>query len=282
LLGDMQKRKLWFKAVKMKIKEYLSLWKQLVKMNVSRWMEYRADFIIGISAMFASNLTSIIFYWTLFQNIVEIKGWTFWQLVFLSGLSALTVGIWHAFLIGASPWRVERDVRKGNFDRLLVNPVNSFVYLLISSIDDDGFGDLIAGLLITYLGATMSGISLGLSNILLLGLIVFGSVLIFFSLTLFISSLCFWVTRSGAIGEIIWSLLRFIDLPLDVYNPFVTFILTFILPLGFINFYPAQLFLGKGLYMQFAYLTPLIGIISFIIAYKFWKFGLKNYTSTGS
>jgi hypothetical protein len=40
-------------------------------------------------------------------------------------------------------------------------------------------------------------------------------------------------------------------------------------------------FLGKGI-SQFSYLTPIIGIISFIIAYKFWKLGLKNYTSTGS
>jgi len=265
----------------MDFKDYLSLWNQLIKMNISKWMEYRADFLIGIAAMFASNLTSIIFFWVLFQNIVQINGWTFWQLVFLSGLSALTVGVWHAFLVGVSSWRVEREIRKGSFDRILVQPVNSFVYLLISTVDDDGFGDLIAGLLITYLGAINSGILLTPLNIILLSLFVFGSILIFFSLTILVSSLCFWVVRSGAIGEIVWSLMRFIDLPLDVYSPAITFILTFILPLGFINFYPAQFFLGKGI-AQLAYFTPIVGVISFIVAYNFWKFGLKNYGSTGS
>lgn len=96
----------------MDFKDYLSLWGQLIKMNISKWMEYRADFLIGIAAMFASNLTSIIFFWVLFQNIVQINGWTFWQLVFLSGLSALTVGVWHAFLVGLSSWRVERDKKR--------------------------------------------------------------------------------------------------------------------------------------------------------------------------
>jgi len=266
----------------MNFKEYLSLWKKLIKLNVKTWMEYRADFFIGIFAMFISNLTTIIFFWVLFQNIVQINGWTFWQLVFLSGLSALSVGIWHSFLVGLAPWRVERYIRRGDFDRILVRPVNSFIYLIISNMDDDGFGDLFAGLLIVYIGATMSGILLTPANVFLLSFFIFGAVLIFFSLTLFISSLCFWIVKSGAIGDIIWSLLRFIDLPLDVYNPFVTFVLTFIVPIAFINYYPAQLFLGKGLYTQAAYITPVIGIVSFIIAYKFWKFAVKNYTSTGS
>lgn len=266
----------------MNFKENFRLWMQLNKLNVKTWMEYRADFFIGIFAMFISNLTTIIFFWVLFQNIVQINGWSFWQLVFLSGLSALSVGIWHAFLIGLSPWRIERYIRRGDFDRILVRPVNSFIYLIISNMDDDGFGDLFAGLLIVYIGATMSGILFTPINLFLMGVFIFGAVLIFFSLALLISSLCFWVTRSGAIGEILWSLLRFIDLPLDVYNPFITFLLTFIIPIAFINYYPAEFFLAKGLYTQAAYLTPLVGIIFFIIAYKFWKFGIKNYTSTGS
>lgn len=266
----------------MKFKEYLSLWKELTKLNVKTWMEYRADFFIGIFAMFISNLTTIIFFWVLFQNIVQMNGWTFWQLVFLSGLAALAVGIWHAFLVGLAPWRVERYIRRGDFDRILVRPVNSFIYLIISNMDDDGFGDLFAGLLIVYIGATMSGILFNPTNILLLSIFMFGAVLILFSLTILISSLCFWIVKSGAIGDIIWVLLRFIDFPLDVYNPLITFILTFIVPIAFINYYPAQLFLGKGLYTQAAYVTPLIGIVFFIIAYKFWKFAVKNYTSTGS
>ena len=266
----------------MNYKYYLSLWKENVKLNVKTWLEYRIDFLVGIIAMFSSNITSIVFFWVLFQNIMQMNGWTFWQLIFLSGLSALTVGIWHAFLVGVAPWRVERYIRSGTFDRVLIQPVNTFVYLVISNIDDDGFGDLIAGLLIVYLGATMSGIVLNLSSIFLLTFFVIGAVLIFLSISIIISSLCFWITRSGAIADIIWSLMRFIDLPLDVYNPVITFLFTFIIPIGFINFYPAQLFFGKGLYTQFAYLTPIIGIISFVIAYNVWKIGINNYTSTGS
>jgi ABC-2 type transport system permease protein len=76
--------------------------------------------------------------------------------------------------------------------------------------------------------------------------------------------------------------MRFLDLPLEVYAPAISFVLTFIIPIGFINFYPAQLFLSKGATSYFAYLTPLIGIASFIFSYSLWKLGVKNYSSTGS
>jgi ABC-2 type transport system permease protein len=265
----------------MQIRYYLDLWKEYVKLNVETWTEYRMDFFVGIFAMFASNLTSIVLFWTLYQNIVQINGWTFWQLVFLSGLAALSGGIWHAFLVGTAPWRIERHIRDGTFDRFLLYPVNTFLCMLISKIDDDGFGDLFAGLLIVYVGATMSGIVFDIQTILTMASFVIGGALIFFSITVAVSSITFWVVRSGAIGEIIWSLMKFTDLPLEVYNPAISFFLTFVLPLGFINYYPAQFFLGKGV-PGVAYLTPVVGIIFFIISYKLWKIGIKNYASTGS
>ena len=74
----------------------------------------------------------------------------------------------------------------------------------------------------------------------------------------------------------------FVRYPLEIYNPVIIFFLTFVVPLGFINYYPAEIFLGKALYLQFALLAPVIGVISLVISYSFWKFGLKNYASTGS
>jgi ABC-2 type transport system permease protein len=111
---------------------------------------------------------------------------------------------------------------------------------------------------------------------------VFGAVLTILSINILFSTATFWVVRSRMLSEILWPLMKFIDYPLDIYNPIIVFILTFIIPLGFINYYPAQLFLGKGVWMFAAYLTPLVGVTMFIISYSLWKYGIKNYTSTGS
>jgi len=195
-------------------------------MNIKKWMEYRIDFFIGIIAIFLTNVISIVFFWTIFQHIPILNGWKFEQLLFLVGLSFFCFGIWHVFLNGVSPHKIERYIMSGDFDRVLLKPINPMLLLLTTAT--------------------------------------------------------FWIVRSGMLSQIFWSLMRFTELPLDIYNPFIMFILTFVLPFGFINYYPAQTFLGKGLWAYTAYLTPVIGLITFAIAYSIWKFGIKNYTSTGS
>jgi ABC-2 type transport system permease protein len=260
----------------------LRLWKQLIKMNIKRWMEYRLDFFIGIFAIFITNALSIVFFWVIFQHIPVLNGWRFEQILFLVGLSYLTIAMWHVFLSGPSPHRIERHIRNGEFDRILLKPINPLLLLIISRIDDDGFGDIIAGILIlSYASSTLS-ITWTLQNIAFIILTMFGGVLIIFSVILLLSTATFWIVRSGMLSQIFWPLIKFVELPLDIYNPFVIFFLTFILPFGFVNYYPAQVFLGKGLLTYVSYLTPLVGIILFFIAYSAWKYGIKNYTSTGS
>ena len=257
-------------------------WKQLMKMNIKRWMEYRVDFFVGITTMFLTNVMSIVFFWVIFQHIPVLNGWSFNQLLFLAGLSYISFGIWHTFLSGPSPHRIERYIVNGDFDSILLRPINPLLLLIMSNIDDDGFGDLIAGILVLAYASSALSIAWTFQSIVFLSLTIAGAVLIIFSIVLFLGTATFWIIKSQMLSEILWPLTRFIEFPLDIYNPFIIFFLTFILPFGFINYYPAQIFIGKGLWMSAAYLTPFVGLITFAVAYSFWKIGVKNYTSTGS
>ncbi|MFH1473322.1 MAG: ABC-2 family transporter protein [Candidatus Aenigmatarchaeota archaeon] len=260
----------------------LRLWKQLLKMNIKRMAEYRADFFIGIIAIFLTNLLSVTFFWIIFQNIPTINGWTFEQMLFLIGISYFSISIWHVFLVGASAHRVERHIRDGKFDMFLLRPVNTLLFLLMGNIDDDGIGDMIAGIMILWYSSSALSIAWTIPNILFLILTITGGVLIFFSFNLIISTTSFWVTRSSAISELLWPLTKFTDYPLEIYNPVINFFLTFVIPFGFINYYPSQYFLQKTTVSFISFLTPLVGLMMFFIAYSFWKYGIKNYSSTGT
>ncbi len=266
----------------MKTREYFVLWKKYLKLNLESWMEYRLDFIIGLTSMFLSDMVSLVFFWVIFQNIPEINGWSFSQLIFLVGFLNTVIGFWHTFFWGISSRRVDRYIRDGDLDRVLVMPVNTFVDLIINNFDVDGIGDIAAGLLILSMGYSMVGVPLTVANILLLVLLVFSSVLIFVSLMTFVSSLSFWITRTESLQNVIWRLTRFVEFPLEIYNTFIVLFLTFVLPIAFISYYPSQIFLGKGIFIQLSYLTPILGIVMFIASYEFWKFGMRHYTSTGS
>jgi ABC-2 type transport system permease protein len=259
----------------------LNIWKTYMRLNVAKWAEYRFDFILGMTSMMLGNITGILFIWVLFQHIPALNGWSFAQLLMLNGFTALMFGVWHAFLTGPAPWEVEDYVRNGTFDRYLVRPVNPLLNLLMGEINDDGFGDIISGIAILAVAGGMLGMVWTPQLLAALAVLVISGGLIVFAFMTIIAAIAFWTTQVRAIVDVFFNFTRFLDYPLDIYSTGVIMFLTFALPIGFTSYYPAQLFLGRGLWMQAVWLTPLIAGALLAIAYAVWNIGLKNYTSTG-
>ncbi len=260
----------------------LKLWLKFMKMNIKRIVEYKEDFFIGIFAMILTNVITVLFYWVIMQNIPSINGWTLNELLFLFGIEAIAWGLWNTFLKGGAPWRIGKQVRDGTFDRSLIQPIGNLKYQLVSTFDTDGIGDLISGIFVLSISMGLVGIVwTPVKLIYLLAFLLSGAIIVF-STFLVLSTITFWTVEIGAIVDIMWTLGRFTEYPLDIYNKSIKTFLTFVLPLAFINYFPASAILGKGIWPQLQYLSPLVAVISFAVAYNFWKFGLKHYSSTGS
>ena len=60
------------------------------------------------------------------------------------------------------------------------------------------------------------------------------------------------------------------------------FAFTYVIPIGFVAFYPSQLFLRPEDVSPLIYFSPLIGIGLFAIMYWIWTLGVNSYTGTGS
>jgi ABC-2 type transport system permease protein len=74
--------------------------------------------------------------------------------------------------------------------------------------------------------------------------------------------------------------------PLSIYKSWFRKIFIFIIPLGCINYFPAMAILEKSDSLKspiwFQWISPMAGVIFFLISLKIWKFGVKHYKSTGS
>lgn len=266
----------------MRINYYLDNWLQFIKLNVQTWFEYRVNFVIGIVAMALSNLITVVFFWAVFRHIPDLNGWSFGQLLFMFGFWAFSGGIWHAFLAEANPHNIERFIRNGELDRWLLRPGNTLVFITIRRFDDDAFGDILMGAALLAYSSNALGLVWTAQNVLALVALSLGSILVWFSLNVIASTLGFWLVSVRALGDMLWSVSRFIEYPLDIYNRVIVYVLTFVIPLGFVSFYPAQYFFGNMQWMLYAYATLPLGLLMFGLAYKFWSYGLKNYSSTGS
>jgi ABC-2 type transport system permease protein len=76
-----------------------------------------------------------------------------------------------------------------------------------------------------------------------------------------------------------------VQYPVSIYGWAVQLLLTFAIPVAFINYYPAGLLLDRPEYAQvqpLVYAAPLVGAALFALSLYVWRRGLRLYNGAGS
>ncbi len=248
-------------------------------------MEYRLDFILRVTMGVVWNLTSLIFIWAVLARFKNMAGWSQEEVFFIYTLRLLAHGGY--CLLFHNVQVLSRAVRWGDFDRVLLRPLNPLLQLITWEYDPAGIGDVGLGLVCLVIVSRLLEFHWTPLTLAFLVLVVAGGCLIELALFLIVNTMAFWITETG---RLTWLVLTFSDnfalYPLNIYNSVLQFVMTFLVPVGFMSYYPATLFLnrtGDTLFSPvFAYLTPLVGLCLFALAYSFWRVGINRYQSTGS
>jgi ABC-2 type transport system permease protein len=120
------------------------------------------------------------------------------------------------------------------------------------------------------------------ARLVLFPLLLAGSAMVISALMLIAASGCFWVKNSYSILAFISSFRDHTRYPMDIYNALFKFFFTWILPVGFIAFYPSTFFLRDTPLDWTAFASPAVGIVVFVIAVKVWDRGIAVWGGTGS
>jgi ABC-2 type transport system permease protein len=74
--------------------------------------------------------------------------------------------------------------------------------------------------------------------------------------------------------------------PTHIFPRLLEYLLTFVLPVAFVAYFPASAILGRGdqltLPEAFAWISPVLGICLFALAVRFWGWQSRNYQSAGN
>lgn len=264
--------------------EHIKLYLILIRAFIKSRMEYRASFLFHVVGLICAYLSSFLAIWVLLRQFHTINGWNFAEIAFLYSLALLSYGLGATFFWSFHD--LQFLIIEGRFDRFLIRPLDPF-FQLVSRFEITTLGHLTLGITIFVIASRLAGIEWNLLNLGFLLLVVLGAVLIQWALAMFSAAASFWILKSSSLYALaIYSPREFIWYPLSIYGKTIQILLTFLLPFAFVNFFPAQYFLQKsdfGIFPPlFQYLTPLVGIGMFILAYKFWKVGVNHYQSTGS
>lgn len=265
---------------------YVQLYIEFIKIRILGIAEYRKAFVLGAIAQFVSYFAEFFLIWVVVTRFQSINGWEAPEVLLLYGLNLCSYAIAGFFFFNPTV-QLSAMIKDGTFDELLVKPLNSFWYLVCREFNSGYLSHFLLSLLVIAYSIHSLQIPLHLVNSLFLMVTLLGGALIQGAALIITSVPAFWVVESGGLRDILFFQAKgFIRYPISIFATPIQVILTLILPYAFINFYPAQFFLDKHDFSifnpVFQYLTPIIGIGLFCLAYLFWSVGINHYKSTGS
>lgn len=261
-----------------KLFRYLKLYRKILSFAIMKALAYSRDFIVWSIVDTMWGIVNIGFFWVLFQKIPLISGWTFDQLTIPLGiLYLLNTFIW-GFMY-ANMNQLSRDVNLGDLDLYLIKPVDSQFLVSTRSISLSLLPSIAAGLILLRHGFITNNLSF--KEALIIPMALFSSVIISYSLWFISVTTVFWFNRLRNIGEVFGSAVDIARYPAGIFNPFIKFIFTFIIPFAMLGFLPAEVMLGRaGLLNLF---WPLFLALFFLyLSHKFWIFSLQRYSSASS
>jgi ABC-2 type transport system permease protein len=252
---------------------------QAFKASLQTKLEYRADFFLGIGASLFLQAAGLGSLWVVINQSPDLAGWSGTQVALLFGLTTAVQGLGELFF--NQIWLVPVHIIRGQIDRLLVYPVKSLPFYLLTFPDLHAFGNIGGGILIYCvaswrLGQPWWAYAL-LPYWLLCGCLIHSSILVL------CGSMAFLIKGQRAQQFFVANaLLQATRYPLTVFPSALQFILLFIVPFGVINYLPMGWALGKESFLA-ALAAPAVAAAACVFAaFKAWNYGLSKYESTGS
>jgi ABC-2 type transport system permease protein len=256
---------------------HLKLYFFYLKLYFRTLVEYRADTVITLFTGLLIQAGSLAFIAIIFSRIPKIAGWSFYELVFIYAFSVTGKALSEVFLNAS--FTLNGFIRRGMLDIFLTRPVGPLFQAIGISQEMNGMGMAATGMIImSYAGSHLS-IDWSMGKIFFTALAVICSMLIYFSVLMFLQVITFWILEiRNLIYPIAW-MFDFTRYPLEIFHPVIRFLLVFIIPYAMASFYPAACILRGGEYSWAFWGVPLFTAAILFFMYRFWLIGLKRYSS---
>lgn len=260
---------------------YFSIWWNYVLQNIKVVLTYRANFIVSFFATLIYVIVNLSFIWVIFENIPILSGWNFYELIFMFGIGELTFGIF-AVLGQNFTNNLASNIIDGQLDRTLLRPINPFLQQLIENFNLNDIVIVFKGLVLIIFSVLNLGFEVSFKEILIFLVAVFSGSITYLGIFISISSLSFWLKDRRGLVDPLYVMNNYSRWPLNIYPKIIRFFMTWVLPFGFVAFYPTNLILGKEDFMTISLFAPIMAIFSFYFSYLIYSKGIQRYESTGT
>ena len=263
----------------------VQLYFRLIQISILSRMQYRANFMAGILGLLFWNVINLGLIGVLVTRFTHLKNWTLWELVFLYSLWILGYSLYGIFFSHTS--ELENYLIEGTFDQFLLRPASPLIQLLGRELQHTEIANALIGLTglslaYTQLDLQWDGWKWGFFIA-----AVASSAIIVLAINLLIACTGFWAGRSRGTSFIVNQFYGLVQqYPIDIFGTAFRVIVTGLIPVAFMNYYPALFLLDKvnrpnpGWWLS--YISPLVALLLMGIVSVVWRLGLSRYSSSGS
>lgn len=263
----------------------LHLYGALASAALRGQMQYRVSFLLETFAVFLGTGIDFVTLLVLFGRVETIGGWTMPEVALLYGLVSVSLGLAQA--VGSGFEDFDEMVRRGQFDQVLIRPRGTFVQVLASQVPLRRMGRIAQGLLALGLALYWLDLDWGVGAWLFAAVTLLAGALFFLGLFLFRAALCFVTVESQEATNILtYGGQEMASYPMHIYGTWFRRVFVYLVPLAFVNYFPALVLLGKDNPLGGPPFAPFLAApacaLVFAAGLVAWGAGVRRYQSTGT
>ena len=264
----------------------LRLYMHFLSMLIRSQAQYEMNVAVDIGASFAITSLEFVAVLIYFGKIPSMLGWSVGEVAMLYAVMSISFGL--AEMFGAGIDAFSDTIRLGEFDRILLRPVGSFMQVVVSDFRLRRLGPITQGCM-TFVIALhlLPGMHWTAAKVMALAIGIGSGSVLFMSVLVLGATLCFWTVETTELINILsYGGRDMLSYPLTIYHQVMQRFFLFVVPLAFGSFVPTCYLLGKplpfGLPGEAVFGAPLIALAFALCTRALWQFGVRHYQSTGS
>jgi len=262
----------------------LALYLRFLTMHLKGQMQYKTSFFLSVAAQFLVSLTGWLGVYFMFSRFRSVEGFTLGQAMLCFGVMEFAFS--SAQLFGRGFDAFPAMLSNGQFDRILVRPLNAVFQVLAMQMDFKRLGRLAQAAVVLALALPMSGVDWTGGRLLVLFLMVLGAAAVFFGLFLAYAALSFFTVEGLEFMNVLTDGgCQFGYYPYSIYGRRILYFLTFAVPLALAQYWPLLYLLDRvppGAAAAWLGAAPLAGVAFLLPCGLLFRWGMSRHRSTGS
>ncbi len=257
----------------------------LARMWIRVSWAYRTSFVVLTVGQLLITLLDFVAIVIIFTNVDALGGFGVAEVGFLYGTTSLCLGL--ADLVVGNIERLGTKIRLGTVDAMMVRPVPLLAQVCADQFALRRLGRIVQALVVLAWSVAAGDIAWTWARVAMVPYLVLGGSAIFLAIFTLGAAVQFWTSDSSEVANAFtYGGNTVTQYPMTIYPRELVKALTFLVPVAFVNWYPALFVLGRpdpfGLPPWFAFVSPVVAAVLGALAALVWRAGVRRYRSTGS